>query len=222
MFRVEFGNGWHDTEGITGEENDILRVTTDGWELHIADVLKRVDDTSVWSEADIVIVDHALLALILVVASVLYNGSELDGIINIGFLSTRESISLSVATSLNVEDVLISPYVLVITDEQALRVRGKGGLTSAREAKEDSGVAIGSDVGRAVHAESATLGHVVVHDAEDAFLHLTCVGCAQNDELLGGEVDSDRCRVANVSDLLVSDELSRVHDGEVRAAIGEV
>mmetsp|Transcript_12918 Transcript_12918/g.16588 ORF Transcript_12918/g.16588 Transcript_12918/m.16588 type:complete len:231 (-) Transcript_12918:274-966(-) len=112
--------------------------------------------------------------------------------------------------------------MLVISDEQALRVGGEGRLTSAREAEQDGGVAIGADIGGAMHAKGATLGHVVVHDAEDTFLHLTGVGGAEDDQLLGGEVDGDRGLVANIGETGVSDELTGVHDGEVGAASREV
>ena len=73
-----------------------------------------------------------------------------------------------------------------------------------------------------MHAESAALGHVVVHDAEDTLLHLTGVRCAQDNELFGREVDGDGSLVANIWKSRVGDELARVHDSEVRAAVREV
>ena len=73
-----------------------------------------------------------------------------------------------------------------------------------------------------MHAESAALGHVVVHDAEDTLLHLTSVRCAQDNELLGREVDGYGSLVADVFDLGVGNELARVHDREIGTAVREV
>ena len=119
---VELGDGGQHTEGIASEENDVLGMATDGWKLHVADVLKRVAHTSVGRQADVVIVDFALVALLVVVDGVLYDGAELDSIIDIGLLGTGETIGLGVAATLDVKDVVVSPNVLVITDEQALGV----------------------------------------------------------------------------------------------------
>ena len=73
-----------------------------------------------------------------------------------------------------------------------------------------------------MHAKSTALGHVVVHDAEDTLLHLASVRGAQDNELLGREVDGYGSLVADVLDLRVGDELARVHDCEVGAAVREV
>ena len=61
-----------------------------------------------------------------------------------------------------------------------------------------------------------------MHDAKDTLLHLSSVGGAENDELLGGEVDTDAGLVTDVFQVLVGNELSRVHDCEVGAASSEV
>lgn len=88
LFALKLGYGWHDSESIACEENNILGMSADGWKLHILDVLKRVDDTRILSLRDIVIVDRSLHALILMVDSVLDDRTESDGVINIGlFLS---------------------------------------------------------------------------------------------------------------------------------------
>ena len=120
---VKPGNGRHDSSSIARKEDDVLRVATDGRYLHIADMLKWVDDTRVRSQADIIIVDDTLFTFSLVIAGVLNNGAKFDSIENIGLLSTREAISLSVTSTLNIEHVLVSPDVLVITNKIPLGVR---------------------------------------------------------------------------------------------------
>ena len=66
----------------------------------------------------------------------------------------------------------------------------KRGLAGAREAEEQRHVAVGPFVGRAVHGEHALLGHQVVHQREDALLHLAGILGAQDDELAALEIDS--------------------------------
>ena len=63
-------------------------MTTDGWNLYILDMLKWIDNASIRSLRDIIIVDNSLSAFLLVVDGILNDCTESDGIINIGlFLS---------------------------------------------------------------------------------------------------------------------------------------
>ena len=128
---VKLGDGRQDTVGVTCQEDDVLGMATNGRDLHVTDMLKGIAHTSVRGETDIVVVDDTLLALFLEVASVLNNSAKLDGIENIGLLGARETISLGIAATLDVEDVLVGPHMLVVTDKQTLGVGGKSGLTSA-------------------------------------------------------------------------------------------
>ena len=57
---------------------------------------------------------------------------------------------LCVAAALEVEDAVVVPAVLVIADEQTLRVGGQGGLAGAGQTEEDGSVlALLIGVGRA-------------------------------------------------------------------------
>ena len=73
-----------------------------------------------------------------------------------------------------------------------------------------------------MHAECSSAWHVVVHDSEDTLLHFSSVGCAQNNELLGREVDSNRGLVSNILDVFIGNKLACVHDSEIGASSGEV
>ena len=73
-----------------------------------------------------------------------------------------------------------------------------------------------------MHAEATTSRHVVVHDAENTFLHLACVRGSQDDELLRCEIHIDRSLVTDVLDVFVGHELTSVHDGEIWASVCEV
>lgn len=72
-----------------------------------------------------------------------------------------------------------------------------------------------------MHRESGTLRHVVVHDTEDALLHLSGVGAAQDNLFLGCEVHIDCVLASDIRDLVIGAELARIKDCEV-GAIGEV
>jgi hypothetical protein len=154
-----------------------------------------------------------------VVLGVLDEGAKLDSVENIGLLLSGETIALSVATTFNVKDVIVGPHVLIITDEGTLGITGQSGLTSAGKTKQDSCVTVGADVGGAVHRECVPLGHVVVHNTKDTFLHFTGVGAAKDDLLLGGEVDVDGVLTLDVFKVSISAELSSVEDSEVGASL---
>jgi len=150
-------------------------VATDSWELNVSDVLKRIANTRVGREADVVVVDGALIALCIEVASVFNNSAKFDGVENIRLSSSRETISLGVASAFDVENVFVGPNVLIVTNKQTFRIRGKSGLTSSGETKEDRSVTFGSDVCRTMHAKSSAFWHVVMHDSKYTLLHLTSV-----------------------------------------------
>jgi len=99
-------------------------VTTNGWQLDIPDVLEWVADTRVRRLRDVVVVDDARAVVVAVVVGVLDDGSEFDGIENIRFLLSGETIGLGVTPSLDVEHVLVGPDMLIITNEVSLWITG--------------------------------------------------------------------------------------------------
>ena len=117
LLRVQLGHGGHHTEGIACQEDNVFGVASDSWELHITDMLEGVTDASVWGQADIIVVDDALLALFWLIARVFNDGAKLDCVENIGLSCTRETISFRVTATLNVEDVFVGPDVLIITNK---------------------------------------------------------------------------------------------------------
>ena len=82
--------------------------------------------------------------------------------------------------------------MLVIADEQTLRVGGQGGLAGAGQAEEDGGVlAVQVGVGGAVHGGNALQRQEVVHHGEHALLHLAAVPGVQDDLLTAGDVEDN-------------------------------
>ena len=99
---------------------------------------------------------------------------------------------LGVAAILEVGDAAFGPDVLVVADQQSVGVGRQGGLAGAGETEQDGGVAVGADVGRAVHRQLALGGEHEVHQREHRLLvDAAVVGLAehQRDPVL--DVDDD-------------------------------
>jgi len=120
---VQLGYGWQYTICVAGEEDNVLGVTTDGWNLYISDMLERVTNTSVGRQADVVVVDDTIFTLLLVIAGVLNDSAKLDGIENIRLFTAGKSIGLGVTAALDVEHIFVGPDMFIISDKQTLWVR---------------------------------------------------------------------------------------------------
>ena len=76
--------------------------------------------------------------------------------------------------------------MLVVADQGPGRIRGKRRLSGPGQAEEDGGVAVGADIGRAMHRQDALGGKQVVEHREDRLLDLAgIVGAADQDQALG-------------------------------------
>lgn len=121
--------------------------------------------TSVLGEGGVVVVDLTGLG---VEDDVLEDGAKADGAVNVGLLLGGQTNGLGVAAALDVEDTLVGPAVLVVTDEGTLGVGREGGLASTGKTEEDGDVAVLALVGRGVEGEDVVLdGHLVEEDGED-------------------------------------------------------
>ena len=139
------------------------------------------------------VLGHALVGEIDVALSVqsdvLQQSVALDGVVDVGLRVLVQVDDLSVAAALEVEDAVVVPAVLVIADEQTLRVGGQGGLAGAGQTEEDGSVlALLIGVGRAVHGSHALQRQEVVHHGEHTLLHLAAVPGVDDDLLLAGDV----------------------------------
>jgi hypothetical protein len=165
----ELGDGREDTTGVACEEDDVLGVAVgDARDLGVLDVLDGVCAAGVLGEGGVIVVDDTGFG---VEDDVLKDGTELDGVVNIGLLLGGETNALGVATTLDVEDTSVTPAVLVVTDQGTLGVGGESGLASSGETEEDGYVAVLALVGGRVEGEDVVLdGHLVVEDSEDTWL----------------------------------------------------
>mmetsp|Transcript_29473 Transcript_29473/g.44710 ORF Transcript_29473/g.44710 Transcript_29473/m.44710 type:complete len:223 (+) Transcript_29473:424-1092(+) len=177
----QLGDGREDTVSIAGKEDNVLGMSTLGRQLNSLDVLQRIAASGVLSHVDVIVVDGSGLSG--EVLDVLHDGTELDGVVDIGLILLGEANGLGVAAALNVENSIIAPHVLVISQQGSVGISREGSLSSSRETEQESGVTVLSFVGRGVHGKSSHLGHQVVHDTEDTLLHLTSVLGAEDNHL---------------------------------------
>lgn len=218
---VELGDGGEDTSGVASEEDDVGgSVGGEARDLGVGDVLDGIGASGVLSEGGVVVVD---LTGIGVEDDILEDGSVSDGTENIGLLLGGEANGLGVATTLDVEDTVVGPAVLVVTDERSVGVGGEGGLAGTRETEEEGDVAVLALVGGGVEGEDVVDdGHLVEENGEDTLLHLTGVLSTEDDHLLLLEVDGDRGARGHTLSVSVGGERSGIVDGVVGVEVLEL
>ena len=104
--------------------------------------------------------------------------------------------------------------MLVVADQRALRIGRQRGLAGAGEAEEDRGVAVGADIGRAVHRHHALFGQIVVQRGEHALLHLAGIIRPADQDDLAGEIDRDHVLRTHAVAFRIGPEARQVDDGE--------
>ena len=104
--------------------------------------------------------------------------------------------------------------MLVVTDEDAVRIGRQRGLAGAGETEEQRDVAVVADICRAVHRHHALRRQIEVQRGEDRFLHFAGIGrVADQDDLLR-EVDRDDRVRAHAMALGIGLERGQVDDRE--------
>lgn len=105
LFGCELRDWWQDTASVASEEDDVCWVAvSDTGDLGVLDVLDGVSTTGVLCEGGVVVVDITGDG---VEDDVLEDGTELDGVVNVGLLLGGEANALGVATTFDVEDTLV-------------------------------------------------------------------------------------------------------------------
>ncbi len=196
LFLRELGNWRQDPECIGREHEDVLRVPRHASRSDVVEVGDRIGPPRVLG-VGLVQVEATGLGID---GDVLQDGPEPAGrLIDLRLGLVREPDHLGVAAAFEVEDALIAPAQLVVTDEVSVGFGRQGGLARARKTKEHGRVAFSlADVGRGVEAQHALEREQVVHDGEDRFLDLTGVAGAADDDHLPIHVEQDECLAAGV------------------------
>ncbi len=119
--------------------------------------------------------------------------------INLRLRIARKLDHLGVAAAFEIEDAVFRPAMLVVAHQRARRIRGQRRLARAGEAEEDGRLAVGADIGRAMHRHDALGRQEIVEDREDRLLHLAGIRRSADEDHALGEVDRDhRAGVAAV------------------------
>ena len=116
---------------------------------------------------------------------------SLDCVVDVGLGILVQVDNLSVASTFEVEYAVVIPTVLVITDQQTLRIGRQSGLTGSGQTEEDSGVlTVHIGVCGAVHGSDTLQRQEVVHHGEHTLLHFSAVPCIHNNLLTAGNIES--------------------------------
>jgi len=215
----QLADRWKNAERIAGKEDDVLGMAALASFFDVLDVVDRIGSAGVFGQRIVVIID---VASRFVEDGVFENGSELDGVINLRFAFSGKMDALRIATAFDVDNAFVGPVMLVVADELAARLSGEGRLARSGKTEEQAGVARLAFVGRAVHRKEALLRHEIIHDREDALLHLARVLGSENDKLAALEVDIDGGRGSKGFSRRIGDELTRIEDDDVRSSkVGE-
>ena len=128
LLRGQLGYGRQNSERICGQEDDLGGVAGLGDRFYdILDVVDRVGYAGVFGNTLIGEVNLAVG----VHSHILEESVTTDGVVDVGLVLLGEVDDLGVASALEVEDTVIVPAVLIVTDQAALGICGKGGLACA-------------------------------------------------------------------------------------------
>ena len=122
------------TECICGEEDHVLSCRTCGDRANdIFNMVDRIGYTGVLGYALVSEVDHTVF----IKCYVLEKSIALDRVVDIRLGFFIKVDNFSVAAALEVEYSVVVPAVLVITDQETLRICGKSCLTCSGKSEED-------------------------------------------------------------------------------------
>lgn len=145
----------------------------------------------------------------------------MNGVVDLGFFFGGQTDALGIAATLDIEDTLVSPDVLVVANQVPVTCGAECRLPSTGKAEEECDIAILTDIATGVQGKVTFLGHEIVHDGEDTLLHFTGVLGAEDDHLALLEVEGDGGRANDPGNMLVGVEFAGVEDIVV-GSFGEV
>ena len=130
----ELGDGGQDPEGIARQKDHVAGMDVHlGWDKCIWDEMKRVCTASVLREGHIIIV---YFAFPFVEYHVLQHAAKANRIENLRLFFPGQIDALGIAATLNIEDTLGCPNMLVVADEFSVWISAQCGLAGTTEAKE--------------------------------------------------------------------------------------
>ncbi len=159
LVRVQAGNGGKDSERVGGEEEDMAGMGPRPFQDAVLDMCDGVGRSRVLGHASVVIIRVSGFRG----HDIFEHRSEADGIVDLGLVFRRKLDALCIATAFEVEDPALAPAMLVVTDQAACRVGGKGGFSGSGKAEEKGAGSIRPYVGGTMHRENSALRKEVVH-----------------------------------------------------------
>ena len=139
--------------------------------LMIVDMEERIGDTTVLGLGHVKVIRCVLV----IDGDVLEHGITFDGTVNIGFRLLGKINGLGVASTLKVENSIIIPSVLVITDEFTFGICTQRGLSRSAQSKEKSCGTVVTKIRTTMHGHDSVKRQPIVHHREDTFFHLSTV-----------------------------------------------
>lgn len=214
LLAAQLGDRRQNTAGVASEEDDVAGVARGhARNLRVLDVLNGVGASSVLGQGRVIVVDNTRIG---VENDILEDGTVLDSTEDIRLLLGGETNALGIATTLDVEHAVITPAVLVVTNQLAVGVGRECGLASTGQTEEQGDIALLTLVGGGVQGKHVVLdGHFVEENSEDTLLHLTGVLSTQDNHLLIGEIEGDGCARSHTLRELVGRERTGVVDSVV-------
>lgn len=134
---IELAHGRKHTKRVTSQHDNVLGMPSHARNPGVRDKLDWIGTPGVLGDRAVVKVDFTGDV---VNNDVLKDTAKLDCIKDLGFLVSGEINALGVTSTLNVEDSVISPAVLIITNEVSMDVSRKSCLACARQTKEKSNI----------------------------------------------------------------------------------
>ena len=218
LLSSQLADRWENAESVASEHDDVPGLTLDNTRnTSVGNELDGVRAPSVLGDADVVVVGFTRNDI---VDNVLKDRTKPDGVVDLRLLLGGKVDALGIAPTLDVENTVVRPDVLIIADQLTVGVGRQCGLSSSRESEEESDITVlRTDVGRGVERELPELnGLEVVHDGEDALLHLSRVLGTEDNHFHTLEVNLDRGSRTHALGKTVGRKLPGIVDGEIRFA----
>ncbi|QTK80153.1 hypothetical protein AT6N2_C2567 [Agrobacterium tumefaciens] len=214
LLRRQPGDRRQHAEGVGRQHDDRPWMAGNAGLRRIRDEVQRISAAGVFRQRVIVEVRNAVF----VQHDVFQNRAETVGrSVDFWLGFSRKFDRLGVATALEIEDAMFAPAVLVIADQRACRIGRQRCLAGAGEAEEDGGIALRTDIRRAMHRHDALGGQQVVQNREDRLLIFAGIArTTDQNETLGQVAGDNRFRAATVAHR-ISLEARQIDDGKLLA-----
>ena len=206
----QFGHRRQHAQRIGSQKYHNLWMPSHAWNHRTRNVVQRVCDAGVLSEAPVVIVRHAVIQ-----HDVFENRAVFDGVPDLGFGVMTQVDAFCITPTFKVECAVVRPAVLIVSDESSVGISGERGLAGAGKPEEQHGVFVPADVCRTVHRKDVALGQNEVHYCKHGFFDLACIsGSADENDLFGQINQYEDFRLGSV-DLRDGLKIVDAHDGKL-------